>query len=63
MSTLDILSHYAAISSTDVQNIIMNIDSPSNGIALEGNYHDYFDLFLICFVPTPVRLQPFLHTS
>jgi hypothetical protein len=55
MSTLDILAHYMAIPHEDVVAIIQGIDSPANGIAMQGDYHVSFDRFEICLIPTEVR--------
>jgi hypothetical protein len=53
MSTLDILALYTNISHEEVLDIVRNIDSPSNGITMQSDWHDAFDDFLACLVPIP----------
>ena len=61
MSTLDILALYTNINHEEVLDIVRNIDSPSNGISMQADWHDAFDEFIVCLVPiTNVRLSFFL---
>ena len=53
MSTLDILALYTNINHEEVLEIVKNIDSPSNGIIMQGDWHDSFDDFDVCLVPIP----------
>lgn len=63
MSTLDILAHYMAISHEEIIAIIQYIDSPANGIAMQSDYHDFFDDFDLCLIPADVRLLSFLYAN
>ena len=51
MKTLDILAMYTSLNHEEVVKIVENIDSPSNGIIMEHNWHTSFDEFDICLVP------------
>jgi HNH endonuclease len=53
MSTLDILAHYTSINQETVVEIVQNIDSPSNGIAMQSDWHTFFDIFEVCLVSIP----------
>jgi hypothetical protein len=51
MNTLDILAMYTSLNHEEVVDIVKNIDSPSNGIIMEHNWHWSFDQFEICLEP------------
>ena len=60
MSTLDILAHYTSINHESVVDIIQNIDSPSNGIAMQSDWHESFDNFELCLaLASDVSLAPY----
>ncbi len=54
MVTWDILKHYGSI---DVNMIKEQLDLPSNGIVMEHNVHEAWDLLKICLQETKVRQE------